>query len=523
MSLSLKNKFFQNISTVSFFTMLSRVFGYVRDAVIFIFISNNSGALDAFFVAFRIPNFFRRIFGEGALSIAYIPVLSDYKNKKEENETKDFINSSLTTLAITLFIISIIGVLIAPILIIIIAPGFINSEFGQNELSSSLLRITFPYMLFICLTAVAGSILNTYEKFAVPAFTPVILNISLIISAVFISPYFDKPVFALAWGILIGGIGQLSFQLYPLRKMGLFPRFKMIKNHPGIKKVKELMIPVIFGSSVTQINLLFDTVIASFLITGSISWLYMSDRFVELPLALFGISIATVLLPKLSEYYSKSDSASYNATLNWGLKLGIIVALPTSMGLILLSEPILISLLQYREFSTHDVQMTSLSLMAFASGLPGMIGAKILVTNYYSRKNTGYPVKAALIAVTCNFILNIIFVLYLINSEFVGTHLGLALATSISAYVNFYLLLKTSVRTQIIIIDIDVKKVFLKSIIATIIMSVFILYFDLSLNAWVNLNLVDRLVNLFGIVITSVAIYLLLLIIFKILPKNINS
>ena len=523
MSLSLKNKFFQNISTVSFFTMLSRVFGYVRDAAIFIFISNTTGALDAFFVAFRIPNFFRRIFGEGALSIAYIPVLSDYKNNKEENETKDFINSSLTTLAITLFIISIIGVLIAPILIIIIAPGFINSEFGQNELSSSLLRITFPYMLFICLTAVAGSILNTYEKFAVPAFTPVILNISLIISAVFISPYFDKPVFALAWGILIGGIGQLSFQLYPLRKMGLFPRFKMIKNHPGIKKVKELMLPVIFGSSVTQINLIFDTVIASFLITGSISWLYMSDRFVELPLALFGISIATVLLPKLSEYYSKSDSASYNATLNWGLKLGIIVALPTSMGLILLSEPILISLLQYREFSTHDVQMTSLSLMAFASGLPGMIGAKILVTNYYSRKNTGYPVKAALIAVICNFILNIIFVLYLINSEFVGTHLGLALATSISAYVNFYLLLKTSVRTKIIIIDISVKKVFLKSIIATIIMSVFILYFDLSLNTWVNLNLVDRLVNLFGIVITSVAIYLLLLIIFKILPKNINS
>jgi len=305
--------------------------------------------------------------------------------------------------------------------------------------------------------------------------------------------------------------------------MGLFPKFKLIKNHPGIKKIKELMLPVIFGSSVTQINLVFDTIIASFLITGSISWLYMSDRFIELPLALFGISIATVLLPKLSEYYGKSDTSSYNATLNWGLKLGIIISFPTCVGLILLSEPILISLLQYREFSQNDVQMTSLSLMAFALGLPGMIGAKILITNYYSRKNTLYPVKAALIAVICNFILNIVFVLYLINSEFKGVHVGLALATSISAYINFYFLLRTSIRTKIIIIDASVKKVLVKSIIATIIMAAFILYFDLSLNTWVNLNLLDRLVNLFGIVVTSAAIYFLLLITFKILPKNING
>ena len=523
MSQSLKKKFFKNTAIVSVFTMISRIFGYIRDAAIFIFISNANGALDAFFVAFRIPNFFRRIFGEGALSTAYIPVLSDYKNNKEKEDVKEFINASLTTLAIILFIISIIGVLVAPILIFIIAPGFSNSEFGQNELSSDLLRITFPYMLFICLTAVAASILNTYEKFAIPAFTPVILNIVLIISVIFISPYFDEPVFALAWGLLIGGIIQLTFQLYPLRKMGLFPKFKLIKNHPGIKKIKELMLPVIFGSSVTQINLVFDTIIASFLITGSISWLYMSDRFIELPLALFGISIATVLLPKLSEYYGKSDTSSYNATLNWGLKLGIIISFPTCVGLILLSEPILISLLQYREFSENDVQMTSLSLMAFALGLPGMIGAKILITNYYSRKNTLYPVKAALIAVICNFILNIVFVLYLINSEFKGVHVGLALATSISAYINFYFLLKTSILTKIIIIDTSVKKVLVKSIIATIIMAIFILYFDLSLNTWVNLDLLDRLVNLLLIVVTSAAIYFLLLITLKILPKNINN
>ena len=317
-------------------------------------------------------------------------------------------------------------------------------------------------MLFICLTAIAGSILNTYDNFAYPAITPVVLNLTLIISVLFVAPYFDEPVFALAWGLLFGGIIQLTFQVYPIIKLGLFPKFKLDKNHPGLKKIKEVMLPMIFGSSVTQINMMFDTVIASFLITGSISWLYMSDRFVELPLALFGISIATVLLPKLSEYYNKSNVDSYNITLNWGLKLGILISLPTMIGLILLSKPILITLLQYKEFSLNDVNMTSISLIAFALGLPGMIGAKILITNYYSRKNTRYPVKAALIAVIFNFILNITFVIYLVKTEFNGAHVGLALATSISAYINFYFLFKTALKTKILIIYASVGKILVK-------------------------------------------------------------
>ena len=306
MSSSIKRKFFKNTAVVSAFTMLSRVFGYIRDAAIFIFISNSTGALDAFFVAFRIPNFFRRIFGEGALSTAYIPVLSDYKNNKEKEDVREFIDASISTLTSILIIISIIGVLIAPVLIYLIAPGFINSEFGQNELAASLLRITFPYMLFICLTAVVASILNTYDNFSVPALTPVLLNIVLIISVVFVAPYFEEPVFALAWGLLVGGIIQLCFQFYPLIKMGLFPKFKFVyKNkHPGIKKIKELMLPVIFGSSVTQINLIFDTIIASFLITGSISWLYMSDRFIELP-------IANAIIPKAVIFTSCSENSLY--------------------------------------------------------------------------------------------------------------------------------------------------------------------------------------------------------------------
>ncbi|MDC3386243.1 murein biosynthesis integral membrane protein MurJ [Gammaproteobacteria bacterium] len=520
MSSSIKKKFLRNTLIVSSFTMISRIFGYIRDAAIFIFISNSSGALDAFFVAFRIPNFFRRIFGEGALSTAYVPVLSDYKNNAKGNDAKEFINSSITYLCLILLIISIVGVAITPILIYLIAPGFVYAESGQYELSYSLLRITFPFMFFICLTAVLSSILNCYEKFSMPAFTPVIVNITLILSILFFSDNFDEPVYALAWGLIFGGFIQVVFLLYPLIKMGLFPKISFNKKHPGIKKIKELMLPMILGSSVTQINLIFDTIIASFLITGSIGWLYMSDRFIELPLALFGISIATVLLPKLSEYYNKSDCRSYNATFNWGLKIGIIISLPTSIGLILLAEPILITLLQYREFSVHDVNMTAIGMIAFAIGLPGMIGAKILITNFYSRKNTKYPVRAAVIAVICNFLLNIIFVIYLIKSEFDGAHAGLALATSISAYINFFLLFKTALKTKIIEIDLSIKKIFIKSMIASIIMATFILYFDLNLNTWINLNLVGRLSNLFFIITSSIILYLVLLVMFGIFPKK---
>ena len=523
MSLSRKQKFFKNTALVSIFTMVSRVFGYIRDAAIFICISNTNGALDAFFVAFRIPNFFRRIFGEGALSTAYIPVLSDYKNKKDEMDVKEFINSSFTYLAIILLIISIIGVAITPIMIYLIAPGFVNSEFGQYELSYKLLRITFPYMFFICLTAVSSSILNTYERFSIPAITPTILNIVLIVSVLFFSPLFNEPVYALAWGLSFAGIIQLIFVLRPLIKMGLFPKFNYNKNHPGIKKIKDLMLPVIFGSSVTQVNLIFDTIIASFLITGSIGWLYMSDRFIELPLALFGISVATVLLPKLSEYYNTKDNKSYNATINWGLKLGILISFPTSIGLILLAEPILITLLQYREFSINDVNMTSLSLIAFALGLPGMIGAKILITNYYSRKNTKYPVRAAVIAVISNFILNILFVLYLLNTEFKGAHVGLALATSISAYINFILLLKTALKTKILLIDSNIIKILLKSIISSIFMGLFILYFNLNLEVWLNLDLFHRVTNLFMIIISASLVYFIFLYMFKITPGKLKN
>ena len=322
---------------------------------------------------------------------------------------------------------------------------------------------------------------------------------------------------------MLGGVIQLAFQIYPIAKLGLLPKIKFNSQHPGLKKIKEIMLPMIFGSSVTQINMIFDTVIASFLITGSIGWLYMSDRFVELPLALFGISIATVMLPKLSDYFNKSNIEAYNRTLNWGLKLGILISFPTMLGLIILSDPILITLLKYKEFTLNDVHMTSIALIAFSIGLPGMIGSKILITNYYSRKDTKYPVKAALIAVLCNFVLNIAFVVYLVKTDFNGAHIGLAVATSLSAYVNFFFLFKNAVKTKIFNMDQDIIFYILKSVIATIVMSAFLLYFDLSKQAWMDYELVERVMNLFLLIIFSELIYFAFLYLFNIKPKNIKE
>ncbi|MEC7885460.1 MAG: murein biosynthesis integral membrane protein MurJ [Pseudomonadota bacterium] len=510
-----KNKIFRNTTIVSVFTLISRVFGYIRDAAIFIFISNATGALDAFFVAFRIPNFFRRIFGEGALSIAYIPVLTDYKENKKE-EVKEFVDSSMTTIACILLVVSIIGVLLAPILIYIIAPGFINVGNSQVDLAVQLLQITFPYMFFICLVAVAGGILNTYDNFSIPAITPVLMNLILIFSAIYLAPKFEEPVLALAIGVLVSGFVQLAFQIYPLMKIGLLPKWNLNLYHSGIKKIKRLMLPVIVGSSVTQINLIFDTIIASFLITGSIGWLYISDRFLELPLAIFGVSIATVMLPKLSMYYSQKNEDYFNKIINWGLKLTIVISIPTMTGLIMLSEPILISLLQYREFSLYDVNMTSVSLIAFAAGLPAMIGAKILIPAFYSRQNTTFPVRAAIISVIFNFVLNIAFVIALLSIEFKGVHMGLAMATSISAYINFYLLFNEARKKGILSIDKSLLPLLFKTTIATIVMIFAINYFSLNALEWSQWVIQKRLGILFSIIISSIVIYLITLVILRV-------
>ena len=295
-----------------------------------------TGMTDAFFVAFRIPNLFRRMFAEGAFSLAFVPVFSEYREKRSEEELRDLRDHTTGTLTLVLFIITVIGILAAPWIIRLFAPGFETGS-DRYELAVEMLRITFPYLLFISLTALAAGILNSFNRFAVPAFAPVLLNLSMIGAALWLAPLMDEPVKALAWGVFVAGIAQLMLQLPALMRIGMLPRPRLRRAHEGVKKIMGLMAPALFGSSVAQINILINTLIASFLISGSISWLYYSDRFVELPLALFGVAIGTVILPKLSRDFSSESQEEFSATLNWALRLTLLLAIPAMIGLVVLA------------------------------------------------------------------------------------------------------------------------------------------------------------------------------------------
>jgi len=418
--------------------MISRILGFVRDMV-FARIFGADAATDAFFVAFKIPNFLRRLFAEGAFSQAFVPVLTDYKENKSRQELQTLIDQVAGTFGVILFGLTLTGVLAAPVLIMMFGPGFLDDN-NKYNLAVDMLRYTFPYLFFIALTAFAGGILNSFGRFAVPALTPVFLNIVLIVMAVWISPTLDQPVMALAWGVFIAGLVQLFFQYPFLRQLKLAPRPRWGWKHPGVQRIKTLMLPAIFGSSVVQINLLFDTLIASFLITGSISWLYYSDRLVEFPLGLLGIALATVILPKLSQDHAKSSTATFSATLDWALRCAVLIGTPAAAGLTVLAAPMLTTLFYGGAFTPEDVYLSSLSLMAYSSGLMGFILVKVFAPGFYARQDTKTPVKIGIKAMVANMGLNIIFAVPLYMMEFKGAHTGLALATAVSAYLNAYLL-----------------------------------------------------------------------------------
>lgn len=414
-------------------TVLSRILGFVRDMVIARFFGASVGT-DAFFVAFKIPNFLRRLFAEGAFSQAFVPVLSEYQTQRDSEQVRHLVNSASGTLGVVLLGITAIGVLAAPVLITIFAPGFDRGGV-KYDLAVEMLRFTFPYLLFISLTALAGGVLNTLGRFGVPAFTPVLLNLSLIAAAVWLAPLMDQPVVALAWGVLIAGIAQLAFQipfLLKLRVLGVpQPRFK----DPGVRKIMRLMLPAIFGASVTQINLLVDTLIASFLVTGSISWLYYSDRLVEFPLGVFGIALATVILPNLSRQHAGENPRAFSDTVDWALRWVLLIGVPAALGLALLAGPLLTTLFQYDAFTQRDVTMAARSLVAYSLGLCGFILIKVLAPGYYARQDTKTPVRIGVIAMVTDIVLNLTLVWSL-------AHAGLALATSIAAFVNAGLLFR---------------------------------------------------------------------------------
>ena len=428
-------------AVISAMTMISRILGLIRDMVVARYFPVD-GATDAFFVAFKIPNLLRRFFAEGAFALAFVPILSEYKEKQSRAALRDLIDYVAGTLGLILLLITAIGMMAAPFLVEVFAPGFSQQAEARPELAAEMLRITFPYILFISLAGLVGGILNTFGKFAIPALTPALLNVVMIAFAIWGAPYFDKPIMALAWGVFVAGLVQFLFQIPSLIRLGLLPRFKVRRAHEGVKRVMRLMLPALFGSSVAQLNLVINTIIASFLAVGSISWLYYSDRFVELPLAIFGVALGTVILPKLSSDHAKADAQQFRSTMDWALRLALLIAIPATLGLMLLAEPILAAVMMHGEFKWGDVEMSALSLMTYAFGLPAFILVKVLAPGFYSRQDTKTPVKIGIISIFANMLLNVLIVLPWYYAGWVGAHAGLALATALAAYVNAGLLFR---------------------------------------------------------------------------------
>jgi len=449
----------RSIFSFSSMTLISRVLGLVRDVVLARYFGA-SAATDAFFVAFKIPNFLRRLFAEGSFSLAFVPVLAEYRVRADQTEMKSLVDATAGCLLAVLLALTGLGMLAAPWVVAVFAPGFADDP-DQQALAAEMLRVTFPYLLFIALTALSGGILNTLGRFALPAVTPALLNISLITAAVVFSQRFPEPVKALAWGVLAAGALQLTIQLPALARHGLLPLPRPNFRHPGVRRIMKLMIPTLFGSSVAQINLLLDVLIASLLVEASISWLYYGDRLMEFPLGMFGVALSVVILPTLSSLHARADRERFRSTLEWAVLLGLIIGLPAAAGLAVLGGPTATTLFHYGEFSAGDVEMTALALGAYCIGLPAFIGVKILAPAFFSRQDTRTPVRIGIIALVVNMGLNIVFVgaitwhlagQLLLDDPWQalalnpGAHAGLALASSVSAWLNALLLWKSLAR-----------------------------------------------------------------------------
>lgn len=415
-------------------TLLSRVSGFVRD-VLQAQVFGAGPLMDAFVVASRLPNLLRRMFAEGAFSQAFVPVLAEYKTRQGEDATRVLIDKVATSLAILLAIVTLIGIVAAPLLIYATAAGFAASP-DKFDLSVQLLRICFPYIFFVSLVSMAAGILNTWGKMGAPAFTPFFLNLSYIIFTLLAVPYFDPPIMALAWALFAGGVMQLAFQIPFLLRIKALPRWNFDLKDSGVRRIYTLMLPALLGVSVTQISLVINTQYQSFMAEGSVSWLYFADRLMEFPSALLGVALGTILLPGLSKRFAEANHAEYSRLLDWGLRLTFLLALPAAVGLAMLATPLISTLFQGGEFSADDVMQTRDALIAYSVGLIGIILVKILAPGFYARQNIKTPVKIALVALIAVQTLNILLIFW----PFKMGHAGLALSIGLGACLNALLL-----------------------------------------------------------------------------------
>lgn len=503
-------------------TFLSRILGLFRDIVV----ANVMGAglaADVFLFANKIPNFLRRLFAEGAFAQAFVPVLTEVQHQQDDAKTKQFIAHISGTLGVIVTIVTLIGVVASPVIVAIFGTGwFIDYYQGELqgskfELASQLLKITFPYLWFVTFVALSGAILNTLNRFAVSSFTPVLLNVAIISCAIFLHESFEEPAYALALGVFFGGLLQLLFQIPFLIKAGVFVRPKWGWHDEHVTKVRKLIIPALFGVSVGQINLLLDTVIASFLITGSISWLYYSDRLLEFPLGLFGIAIATVILPTLSKNFVSKDAQQFQKNMDWAVKMVCLLGLPAAAGLAILAEPMLLVLFQRGQFTPDDAYFASLSLTAYATGLLSFMLIKVLAPGYYSRQDTKTPVKYGIWCMVANMGFNLIFVLYL-GYEF--GFIGLAMATSASALLNVFLLYSGLHKQGVYRISKQTLFFVLRVILVTALMGIVTYQIKLPTAGWLSLALDGRILELLKVLSIAALVYLVGLLLLGIRPKH---
>lgn len=503
---------------VSAMTMLSRVLGLVRDIVLL----NVFGAgkdFDTFVVAFRIPNFFRRLFAEGAFSQAFIPVLTEYKTTRTHAEVQILISRVFGCLSTVMSLLTFVAMIAAPAIIYIYAPGF-HANPEKFDLAADMFRLTIPYLLFMSLTAFASSILNSYGSFTTPAFAPVLLNVAMIAGALWLTPYMAEPIMALGWAVLIAGALQLAIQIPELWKKKLLIPPKVDFKHEGVDRIMKLMLPALFGVSVTQINLLLNTIWASFMQDGSVSWLYSAERMTELPLGLIGVAIGTVILPALSARRAEANMDKFREMMDWASKVIVLVGVPASIALFMLSTPIIQALFQRGAFDLQDTQMTALALQCMSAGVISFMLIKVFAPGFYAQQDTKTPVRVGLMAVAANAILNVVFIGFFRWIDWQAEHMALALASSGSALVNAGMLYFYLHKRNIFRFGAHWKKLFVQFAIANAIMIAVLAYaltwYNGDVSQWM------RVVEVIGLCIVGVLAYVVALVLTGFRPRHIK-
>ena len=500
----MSGRIFKSTMVTGTATLVSRITGLLRE-IFYATMFGASAFMDAWLVAFKIPNFLRRLFAEGSFSQAFVPVISEYKHKRSHEEVRQLVDEVAGTFGVLLFVVTAIGVLASPLIILAFAPAW-HDEPGQWQASASMLRWTFPYLFFISLSALFSGVLNSYNRFALPAYTQVIMNIVMITVTVWIAPKAADPGMALAMGVFVAGALQLAFQLPAVIRLGLFRRPRWKPAAEGVRRIGKLMLPGIFGSSVAQVSLLLDTQIAS-LITAGVSWLYFADRLMEFPLGVFSIALATVILPSLSRHHAAESPEHFTATLDWALRLVLLLVSPAAVAMLVFAGPLTATTFGYGKFDAHDVHMASYALMAYSWGLLGFSLVKVLAPGYFARQDTKTPVRVGLIALGVNIAINVGVALPAVKLGFPFPHVLIATSTCTAAAVNTALLWRGLARAGVYKPQPGWSALLARILFANAAMAALLIWLGGDLDGWLELPPSHRAARLALCVVAGAATY----------------